>query len=204
MPMLSPKPMRHSSWPHPGPLREAAVSDAVRVKVVLIEIVPPIWRRLRVPAHMTLRRFHTVLQETVGWKDAQPHRFRVGEICFGKPSDSADSVKDSRWVTIQDLISAGAKTFHYEYGLGSGWIHEVRIEARFEGTPENQRAICLGGERACPPEESGGPDDYVDRIIASRNPYLESGSRPERLRAGFDPELFDLEEVNAALAALPF
>ena len=202
--MLSPKQIRHASWSYAGPLREAAVSDAVRVKVALIEIVPPIWRRLRVPAHLTLRRFHTVLQETIGWKDVQPHRFRVGEISFGMPSDAADVVKDSRWVTIQDLISAGAKTFHYEYGSGSGWIHEVRIEARFEGTPENQRAICLGGERACPPEGSGGPDDYVERVIASRNPFLEGGSRPDLLRAGFDPEEFDLEEVNAALAALPF
>jgi hypothetical protein len=202
--MLSPKPLRHALWSGAGPLREAAVSDAVRVKVVLIEIVPPIWRRLRVPAHMTLRRFHTVLQEAIGWKDVQAHRFRVGEIFFGKPSDPADALKDSRWVTIQDLMSAGVKSFQYEYGSGSGWIHEVRIEARFEGGPENQRAICLGGERACPPEGSGDPDDYVQRVIASRNPYLEGGSPPDRLRAGFDPEEFDLEGVNAALAALPF
>jgi hypothetical protein len=204
MPMLSSKSIRHSSWSYAGPLRGAPVSDVVRVKVALIEIVPPIWRRLRVPAHMTLRRFHTVLQETIGWKDVQPHRFRVGEILFGKPSDPADAVKDSRWITIQDLISAGAKTFHYDYGFGSGWIHEVRIEARFQGTPENQRVVCLGGERACPPEESGGPDDYVERIVASRNPYLEDRSRPDRLRPSFDPEQFDLEEVNATLAALQF
>lgn len=202
--MLSSRFIRHAPWSYAGPLREAPVSDVACVKVVLIEIVPPIWRRLQVPTHMTLRRFHIVLQETMGWKNVHPHRFRVGEISFGKPSDPADAVKDSRWITIRDLISAGAKTFHYQYGAGPGWIHEVRIEARFEGNSENQRAICLGGELACPPEESGSPDDYVERIVASRNPYPHGHSLPDRLKTGFDPEQFDLEEVNAALAALPF
>ena len=186
-PMLSLRPARHAPWSYPGPLRVAPVSDVVRVKVVLIEIVPPIWRRLRVPVHLTLRRFHAVLQEAIGWKDLQPHRFRVGEIHFGMPSEPADALRDSRWVTIQDLVSAGTRSFTYEYGAGGGWAYDIRIEALEGGNPDNQRAICLGGERACPPEDSGGPDDYVDRVLA---------------RAGFDPERFDLAEVNAALSGL--
>lgn len=174
-------------WPHSGPFREDPISDVVRIKVTVLEIIPPIWRRVQVPVHLTLRRLHTVLQETIGWKDVHPHRFCVGDICFGKPSDAAGRLRDSRWVSIEDLLYSGTKTFTYQYGSSGGWTHEVRIEARAEGNPENQRPICLGGERACPPEDSGGPDDYVDRVLA---------------HPGFDPEHFDLAEVNAALSGL--
>ena len=196
--MLLPK-TRPSSGSHLGPLRSGPPSDVVRIKVSLIEIVPPIWRRLRVPAHMTLRRFHTVLQESMGWQDVQPHRFRIGETTFGKTSDPSDSLKDSRWITIQDLLSAGVTTFNYDYGFGGSWVHEIRIEARGEGSIENQRPVCLSGERACPPEESRGPDDYVDCIVDGRDPYPRPGFRPP---GSFDPERFDLDRVNAALAAL--
>ena len=64
--MLSPKPFRHAPWLYAVALREAQVSDVVRVKVVLTEIVPPTWRRLRVPVHLTLRHFHAVIQEAIG------------------------------------------------------------------------------------------------------------------------------------------
>ena len=139
------------------------------------------------PVQMTLRRFHTVLQEAIGWKDVQPHRFRVGKVHFGKPSDPADGLKDSRWVTIQDIVSAGMNVFTYQSGSGAGWTYEIRIEALEDGSLENQRSVCLDGRRACPPEDSGGPDDYVDRFLR---------------RPGFDPERFDLAEVNAALLGL--
>ncbi|MEP6994352.1 MAG: plasmid pRiA4b ORF-3 family protein [Acidobacteriota bacterium] len=185
-----------------GALREGPLSDVVQVKVALIEIVPPIWRRLRVPVNLTLRRFHSVLQETMGWQNVHPHRFRIGEASFGKPSDPSDALKDSRWVTIQDVLAAGVKTFHYAYGSGGSWVHELRVEARGEGSPENQRPVCLGGESACPPEESGGPDDYVDSLFADSVSYPQPGFRPEPLREDFDPEQFDVKEVNAALAYL--
>jgi hypothetical protein len=184
---------------HAGQVREGRVSDVVRMKVTLLEIVPPIWRRFQVPACFTLRRLHSVLQRVIGWKDVHPHRFRVGDAFFGRPSDAADPLKDSRWVTLQDLLSGGTRTFIYEYGLGGSWTHEVRIEALEAGNPK--WAVCLAGERACPPEDFAGPDNYVDSVVASRDPYhpYSSGSR-ERLRPGFDPERFDLEEVNSALA----
>lgn len=186
--MLIPKTVRQTGRSRPEKFRSDAPVDVVRIKVSLIEIVPPVWRRLTVPINLTLRRLHFVLQQAMGWQDVQPHRFRVGETLFGKPEDSSGGLKDSRWITIQDLVSVSTKKFHYEYGPGARWVHEVRIEGLGAGTPANQLPTCLSGERACPPEESRGPDDYVDRILAAR--------------ASYDPEQFDVEQVNAALAAL--
>jgi hypothetical protein len=197
--MLSSKLTRSQSGSVAGVLRDGPPWNVARVKVTLLEIVPPIWRRLRIPVHLTLRRFHTVIQESMGWRDARPHRFRVGENAFGNTSDPAEAIKDSRWVTVQDVVAAGFRTFHYEYGSTDPWVHAILVEALDDARPENQRPYCLSGERACPPEESNSPDDYVDRIVAGRGPYAKPGFWPHER---FDPERFDVERVNAALAAL--
>jgi len=197
--MLHSKPVRSQPGSHVGAFR-GGLSNVARLKVTLIEIVPPIWRRLRVPVHLTLRRFHSVLQEAMGWRDERPHRFRIGEISFGITSDPSETLRDSRWITLQDLVSAGVQTFHYEYGSGD-WVHAITIEALDDARPDNQRLLCLSGERACPPEESSGPDDYVERIIVGRNPYAKPGFWP---KGTFDPESFDLERVNATLSALMY
>ena len=148
--MLIPKQDRVIGSSFPGS-RTGIPAEVARLKVALIEIVPPIWRRATIPVNITLRRLHSVLHSTMGWKGEQPHRFRVGETLIGKPADLTDAIKDSRWVTVQDLISARIGTLYYDYGEDARWVHEVWIEHVDNGTPNNQRPSCLAGERACPP-----------------------------------------------------
>ena len=200
--MLIPKQDRAIGSSYPGP-RTGTPAEVARLKVALIEIVPPVWRRVTIPVNLTLRRLHSVILSTMGWKGEQPHRFRVGETLIGMPTDLTDGVKDSRWVTVQDLISARIGTLYYDYGEDGRWVHEVWIENVDAGTPQNQRPACLAGERACPPEESSGPDEYVEWILAARNPYGQPESQPKVWQRAFDPERFDLDKVNAALAILP-
>jgi Plasmid pRiA4b ORF-3-like protein len=181
--------------------REAPTGDIVRMRVVLIDVVPPIWRRLQVPAEYTLRRLHTVLQHAVGWKNLHPHRFRVGTESYGMPSETTEQVRDSRWISLREVASSGVRALTYEYAFPDGWTHEIRIESVGEGGPGSARPVCLGGERACPPESAGGPDGYVDGLLAGAG-ALDRSDPPDWLRHGFDPERFDLEAANAALAAV--
>jgi hypothetical protein len=199
------QPPRRSHRLSSEPASEGAFPPLVRLKVTLLEVVPPIWRRFQVPANFTLRRLHVVLQPVMGWKDSHPHQFRVGSQLFGMPSEDSEGLKDSRWITLQELVSRGTRTFTYEYASGDGWQHEVRIEGLAEGDPANQRPLCLAGERSCPPETSGGPDGYIDILDARREPWDQSRAfLVDRLDPHFDPEAFDLDGVNAALTALTF
>jgi hypothetical protein len=143
------------------------------------------------------------LQHAIGWKNIHPHRFRVGTELFGRPSGLAEPVRDSRWITLGDVHSRGIRAFTYEYGFPDGWTHAIRIESVAEAGPAGARPICLGGERACPPETSGGPDGYVDGLQALPGSFgPELSETPDWLRHGFDPERFDLEAVNAALSSV--
>ncbi|HWZ87010.1 MAG TPA: plasmid pRiA4b ORF-3 family protein [Thermoanaerobaculia bacterium] len=167
----------------------------VRLKVTLLELVPATWRRFQAPASFTLRRLHTVLQGVMGWKESPDHEFRIGDEIYGMPSESPAGLRDSRWIALQDLVARGTRTFSYEYQLASRWKHLVRIEGVSSGDPGNQRPICLAGARACPPDGCGSPDAYVD---------LLDGRPGTADDPNFDPDTFDLDEINAVLAAMRF
>lgn len=55
------------------------MSDAiVRLKITLADTEPPIWRRVEVPAEMTLKDLHAVIQAAMGWEDDHLHQFHLG------------------------------------------------------------------------------------------------------------------------------
>ena len=60
----------------------------------LAEIEPPIWRRIVVPANLTLHQLHQVLQVTMGWTHSHLHQFVVTgtqeSIYYGEPSPEDD------------------------------------------------------------------------------------------------------------------
>ena len=51
-----------------------------QVKVTLVGIRPPIWRRLQVASTINLRRLHDVIQEAMGWTQSHFYRFEVGDV----------------------------------------------------------------------------------------------------------------------------
>src|ERR1700757_3347055 len=63
--------------------------DIYQLKVTLLGTNPPIWRRLLVPADLTLAQLHNVLQTAMGWDDGHMHEFRFGQRRFGRPDPAA-------------------------------------------------------------------------------------------------------------------
>jgi len=65
--------------------KSTAPPEIYQLKVTLLGTMPPIWRRLLVPASLTLAQLHDVLQAAMGWQDCHMHEFSVGRRHFGKP-----------------------------------------------------------------------------------------------------------------------
>lgn len=65
-----------------GGLGDAGLARIVQhplvVKASLIDVRPPVWRRLRLPGGLDLGGLHRVLQVVFGWQDRHLHVFRVG------------------------------------------------------------------------------------------------------------------------------
>ena len=90
--------------------------------------------------------------------------------------------------------------FIYRYDFGDGWEHEIVVERILPIRRGDQHPICLAGKRACPPEDCGGIAGYADFLAAIRTPrHPEHESMLDWIGGEFDPEAFDLGEINAVL-----
>lgn len=180
----------------------ARIGDSLELRVTLREIDPPVWRRIVVPAHLTLGELHQALQTSFGWSNSHLHDFLIGDARFGMTGVETDGMFE----VPEDLAPLGAvvragSTFVYTYDFGDDWEHTVEVVAIVR---EPRTLIeCLDGARACPPEDSGGPYGYASLLEALADPaHPEHRELKRWVPRGFDAEKFDLAAVNKKLATL--
>ena len=174
---------------------------AYAIKVSLVGIEPEIWRRLVVPSRITLPKLHLALQTSLGWHNAHLHQFVVGEQRYGTPDpDFEDETIDERRKALRQFLREPSDRLLYEYDFGDGWEHLIVLEDRVEVHPSEPLPVCIGGERACPPEDVGGVGGYVDLIQALRDPRDRRQQELLNWIGGyFDPEQFDVHATNVRL-----
>ena len=173
-----------------------------QVKVTLKGSKPPIWRRILVRSDVTLAELHDVLQAVMGWWDYHLHQFIVGEMYFGVPHpDYGMEMLDESEVRLNQIADEGAR-FVYEYDFGDSWEHVLEVEKVLPPDPDRQIPVCVKGRRACPPEDVGGVWGYEMYLEAIQDPDHPEHDMYIEWRGEFDPEAFDLEEINQALRGL--
>ena len=176
-----------------------------QIKVTLKGSKPPIWRRIQVPCNITLAELHRILQAVMGWWDYHLHQFIVGRTYYGVPHpDYYDymEMRDESQVRLNQIADEGSK-FVYEYDFGDSWEHVLLVEKVLEPEPDRQYPVCIKGRGACPPEDVGGIWGYYSFLEAVQDAdHPEHEDYLEWIGGEFDPEAFDLDEVNAALRAL--
>jgi len=186
-----------------GPLRFSLPDDIFQLRVSLIDIEPPIWRRLLVPQDLTLPRLHAILQVVMGWTDSHLHQFKIGDVCFAEPHEESEPTPiDYRRITLNQIAPRRGSTCVYEYDFGDSWDHLIEVEDELPAaTVTGSLPRCLEGERACPPEDCGGPGGYAEFLEAIGDPnHPEHDGYLEWVGDDFDPERFDLMSVNRILA----
>lgn len=189
----------------------AAPTSTHRIKVSLRGAKPPIWRRLTVPSTTTLDRLHDVLQVAFDWEDYHLHSFQVAGRTYGPAASPTDpdvpaDTHDEAAATLNDVAPDAKDKIGYEYDFGDSWEHDIVVEQvePYDGTPY---AVCLGGRRAGPLEDSGGIPGYAVLCAALENP--DDPDHAERLawlrdvHGDFDPAAFDKKTINERLATMP-
>ena len=176
------------------------------LRVDLAHLKPAIWRRLEVPASMTLAQLHRVIQMAFDWTDSHLHGFEIGGQRYGQPMPDLFGLEmddlDERKFRLRYVASVGSR-FTYTYDFGDDWHHLIKVEKILVPTPGTNYPQCVAGKNAAPPEDCGGPWGYAELLQALGDP-----SHPERedllewLDEDFDPREFDREELNAGLGML--
>jgi hypothetical protein len=166
-----------------------------------------IWRRVQVPASLTLRELHGVIQVVMGWEGIHLFQFMLRARRFGSLELGARSPD----VPLSELrLRVGAR-FRYEYDLNIPWEHEVRLESRHEADPGRSYPICLDGDGSCPPEDCGGVSCFLAQREAWTAPetshnfavlvdFVDQLALKRGTRAPIDAE--EINDVQEALERL--
>jgi len=145
----------------PGLPDPSQAPEILQVKVWLLGISPMVWRRVQVPATMTLRELHGVIQVAMGWEGIHLFQFTLRARRFGSPELAARSPD----VPLSELRLRQGTRFRYEYDPNGLWKTEVRLEGRHEADPRSSYP-CLDGDGSCPPEDCGGVSGCLARCEA--------------------------------------
>ena len=128
----------------------------------------------------------------------------VGGIAYGDPSMLKEiEGENARRVTLAALGQGAKDKFLYEYDFGDSWEHELLIEKVLPWEAGKHYPGCLTGKRACPPEDCGGIWGDASFLEARQDPqHPEHEEMVDWVGGAFDPEAFDLDEVNRELQNL--
>ncbi len=200
------------------------------LKITLRGSKPPIWRRIAVPSDMRLNDLHNVIQVVMGWGNYHLHQFVVPNIqpkptreelasldwqaryekltmcrdrCWSDPRMEVEGAENEKKVKLCEMAPAVKSKFIYEYDFGDSWEHQIEVVKISPPAEGVKYPVCLAGELACPPEDSGGVWGYYEKLEVLKNPKREDYKDTfEWMGDNFDPEHFNLKKVNAALSKL--
>lgn len=181
---------------------EPARPRRLALRVTLRHVEPAIWREITVPDSYSLLQLHRCIQLVFGWLDYHLFEFQVSRRKFRAPDSEAEGER-ADLVRLRDVDLSSTASFLYVYDMGDYWEHDIGVRSIVaESAPEapDVCAYLIGGARAAPPEDVGGPPGYEQALAAfAQRTRGEPADFVEWLGPGFDPELFDLRAGNHAL-----
>src|SRR5260221_671732 len=140
-----------------------APAEIYRLHILLLQINPPIWRRLHVPSDSSIAMLHDLLQIAFDWSDFHLHRFVIRGKEYGVSRMGCTT-----------FTTDARKGFLYEFDFGDLWQHQIRFEGIQPIREKKIYPVCVGGACASPPEDCGGPEAYMEKMDHHRwNPPLD-------------------------------
>ncbi|WP_219928136.1 plasmid pRiA4b ORF-3 family protein [Arthrobacter sp. HMWF013] len=198
--------------PEKGP--GLAEGPILQLKIGLKGSKPPIWRRVLVPAGISLPLLHQVIQGVFAWQDYHLHHFQTGGFrgptytpvaSDGEDDFYGENSRDESKVTVAQLLPVVGSTMTYTYDFGDDWEHAITLEKVLKSDDGGRLPRCTGGRGAAPAEDSGGVGGWMGIVQAVNDPsHREHQEYREWMGLGpgetLDPTAFDLEQVNEDLA----
>lgn len=165
---------------------------------------PLIWRSVQVTADTTLGDLHTIIQIVMEWYEEHLHDFEIrgGGSPFAHRRGDAWATElelDEETVTLADLGLNAKVKFTYTYDFGDSWVHEIRRKKILRRKNDVQYPVCVDGARAAPPEDCGGMWGYQEGLEILSDPDDEDYEWVHDWMGDWDPERFDLDEINERL-----
>lgn len=200
---------------------------AYQIKITLVGSSPLIWRKVIVPADITFKRLHDVIQFSMGWKNYHLYDFNIREeniIITGDEERIAEYEFYSKMkltkkndphgfiantLKVKPMLSSKVKidkylkeeqSIEYIYDFGDYWKHDITLEKVIDDYQYGY-PICVDADGGCPPEDVGGILGYMeflDVMNDKNNPEYENLKEWAESQ-GYEDD-FDIVYVNAIMA----
>jgi hypothetical protein len=188
-----------------------------RVRIDLEGTDPALWRRLELASDLFLDQVHDIIQVAFGWTDSHLHRFASGSDRIGAHTehylcpfdvDEGDTGIPAGHVRLDEVLAEPGDRLFYSYDYGDNWQHLIVLEAVLPTAQGSGLAVCTGGFRRGPAEDSGGTDIYQLVEAASDPGNARAADAAAELAEIFGSAIdieslvgtdYDLEEINGAL-----
>jgi len=171
-----------------------------QLQIALLGIKPKIWRRVLVNSDISLVDLHRIIQTSMGWTNSHLHQFGAGRTWYSPEEFEVEDTKDSRKIKLNALLQYENGKIKYIYDFGDHWVHDIILEKIFPFNKNAEIPVCTGGKRNCPPEDCGSVSGYESMIkIIADTKHEEHDEWMEWLGGEFDPEYFNMEEINLML-----
>jgi hypothetical protein len=177
-----------------------ATPPTYQLKITLIDIEPPIWRRIQVPCTMLLCCLHDALQSVFSWTDSHLHCFDKDGKYWGVPD--YDDLNDESTMRLSKMLKVEGDSMIYVYDFGDNWRHQIVLEKIIPVSEVVKTPVCLGGERRSPPEDVGGVSGYEDFLEIIIDPKHEEYEQCVGWAGGHFLDEFDVKVVNEILARM--
>jgi hypothetical protein len=174
----------------------------LQLKITIDIITPVIWRRITIPESFSFNQLHHILQISFGWTNSHLYMFGSWDKKIGDPVlwDDGETIWDKK-IKLPEVLKRVGDSMTYEYDMGDSWKHTISLEKIDDAVLKIPQ--CVDGKRAAPPEDCGGVPGYTEFMHHLKHPekdgYIEL---LEWLGDEYDPERFDLAEVNKELKGL--
>lgn len=172
----------------------------LQLKISLVGSQPLIWRRLLVPETTTLLVLHYIIQAAFDWENDHLFCFRHQKKIY-----DGEELEQGPEIPLAFLGLTKESQLAYLYDFGDDWDHMIVVEktdAR-DSTQVVTHPVCIAGERAAPPEDSGGIWGYESKceILADKT-HEHYAETVEWMGEVFNPDHFELTGINKALRKL--
>ncbi|MBI3298585.1 MAG: plasmid pRiA4b ORF-3 family protein [Elusimicrobia bacterium] len=182
------------------PRRSHSYKEVFQFRISLSGITPQIWRRIQVPTTFTFYDLHVAIQDAMGWEDRHLHVFEIGvsqmmriECPHAEPEPWENVQYWTTEVPLKTHFKRVGTSVAYRYDFGDDWLHLIELEGIAKPEDGELYPKCLNGERACPPEDCGGPGGYADCVEALK----KNGNKERRAWLGeWRPDAFSVKKVK--------
>lgn len=168
------------------------------IRVELLEVTPKIWRRLLIQDDISLIHMGAVLIGAMGWTGSHMFAYEIDgrryDIKFDDELDIDDSV-DMDGVIASDVFKPGVDAA-FNYDFGDDWWLSLEVLEHRPVEKGDKPPRCIGGGRAGPPEDSGGPFGFPDMLDAAADPEHPDHLEIKEWLGDHDPERFDVKSTD--------